>query len=387
MPRFEPFRGLRYDPATASLSEVIAPPYDVVGASERRRLALRSPLNAVRLELPEPDLAEGKDRYQVARELLDAWIDRGVLVADPEPALYPYRMTTPDGISTTGVIGALEIGDDVLPHEETLPKPRSDRLDLLRATRANLSPIWGLSLSGGLTSRLPTGRAPAVDVEDEDGVRHELWVVDEAPVVERIRAAVAASPVVLADGHHRYQVATSYRDERPAEADAALVMTFVVELSPDQIRLGAIHRTLEGLDGDVVAAFGRWFDVVRAGPASRRTVAALAEAQSLALITEKDAWLLTPRAETYALADSELDTSLFALVDRGLPPHETTHRHTWEEVVDAIESHTAQAGVLLRPVSVAQLTRWAEEQRRMPPKSTFFTPKPRTGLVFRLLTA
>ena len=388
MPRFEPFPGLRYDPDRVSLSEVIAPPYDVIGQAERQRLELRSAANAVRLELPEPDLAAGMDRYQVARSLLDRWMDRGIIKPDEPAAFYAYRMTTPEGASTTGVVGALEIGDEVLPHEQTLPKPRSDRLDLLRATRANLSPIWGLSMAGGLTETLPTGRPPTSAVHDDDGVLHELWVVDEEPLLRRIAATVQSAPVVLADGHHRYQVATTYRDELggiQVAGDAALVMAFVVELSDDQVHVGAIHRTLSGLDGDLVSDLGRWFDVVRAGPASRQTVQALADAQSLALVTKTGAWLLTPRPEASVLTESELDTSLFALVDGALPAHQTTHRHTWQEVMEALEAGQADAGVLLRPVSVAQLTEWAKERRRMPPKSTFFFPKPRSGLVYRLL--
>src|SRR5580658_8734468 len=142
VPRFEPFVGLRYDPARVSLDQVIAPPYDIIEPKERGHLAARHAANAVHVELPEADLRAGIDRYQVAAGLLAAWQADGILRADPAPAFYPYPMITPDGTSSTGVIGALGIddaGDDVLPHEETLPKPKSDRYDLLSATRANLS--------------------------------------------------------------------------------------------------------------------------------------------------------------------------------------------------------------------------------------------------------
>src|ERR1035437_8048342 len=143
MPRSSPFRGLRYDPAIIPLGQVIAPPYDVIEPAERTRLATRSSFNSVHLELPDADLRAGLDRYQVAAHLLSAWRSDGVLVLEDHPAFYLYRMTTRNGRTTLGVIGALGLpeedeGGEILPHEETLPKPRSDRLNLLTATEANL---------------------------------------------------------------------------------------------------------------------------------------------------------------------------------------------------------------------------------------------------------
>jgi uncharacterized protein (DUF1015 family) len=388
MPRFEPFRGLRYDPATVRLEQVIAPPYDVIGSAERVTLANRNPANSVQVELPEPDLQRGLDRYQVAAGLLASWIEKGILVSDPAPAFYPYRMTSPDGRVSTGVIGALGMDDDVLPHEQTLPKPRSDRLDLLRATGANLSPIWGLSLTAGLSATFDPQGPPAGDVFDDDGVRHQIWVLDDPSAVEAVRQAIAASPVVVADGHHRYETARAYRaadDGHPGDHD--LVMALVVELAEDQLTVGPIHRTLGGLpEGtDLPAVFGRWFDVVHAGPASERVVGALGSSRSLALMTPDEAWLLTPRPEAYEVAGSDLDASLVALAVRELPEHESTHQHSWQEAFADVKSGTAQAAVLLRPVTVAQIAEWAAARRRMPPKTTYFSPKPRTGMVFRRL--
>ena len=144
----EPFAGLRYDTARVDLSMVIAPPYDVISTEDRVRLAARHSANAVRIELPEPDNRSGLDRYSHAARQLEQWQEDGVLVRDPRPSLYAYRMTTPEGTRPTVSIGALGIDEasrtSILPHEQTLPKPKSDRLDLLRATEANVSPIWGL---------------------------------------------------------------------------------------------------------------------------------------------------------------------------------------------------------------------------------------------------
>jgi uncharacterized protein (DUF1015 family) len=195
VPRFEPFQGLRYRPDVAPLAQVIAPPYDVISPTERAHLASRHRANAVLVELPEADLSGQRDRYVVAADLFARWQAKDLLVADPVPSLYPYRMTDTAGRVTTGVIGALGLAEpgaesDILPHEQTLPKPKSDRLDLLRATRANLSPIWGLSMAKGVTATFdPTDDDPVADVVDDDGVRHQLWVLSDADTVAEIGRA------------------------------------------------------------------------------------------------------------------------------------------------------------------------------------------------------
>ncbi len=396
MPRFEPFRGLRYDPERVRIDQVIAPPYDVISSAERVHLVSRSPYNSVRLELPEPDLRAGRDRYELAAELLASWLERGVVVPDETPSLYPYRMTLADGQRTTGVLGALGLAEpgpdsDVLPHEQTLPKPKSDRLDLLRATRANLSPIWGLSLAQGLTATFEPIEPPLLDAFDDDGVRHELWVLDEPDVIDAVGRAVASAPVVIADGHHRYETARTFqREVRAANGDRPgphdLVLALVVELAEDQLTVGPIHRTFTDLpaDVDLPAGFHKWFDVVRAGDATERVVGALGDSQSLALLTPGGAWMLTPRPELSEAAGSDLDSSFIELAMRDIP-HTSTHQHTWREAFAAVESGQAQAAVLLRPVSVAQIAEWADARRKMPPKTTYFSPKPRTGMVFRSL--
>ncbi|HEX3793705.1 MAG TPA: DUF1015 domain-containing protein [Acidimicrobiales bacterium] len=398
MPRFEAFRGLRYAPDLAPIRQVIAPPYDVISSAERVHFATRHPANAVLVELPEPDLRAGHDRYQVATELFARWQGEGIIRPDPTPCLYPYRMTDTNGRASTGVIGALGLAEpgqesDILPHEQTLPKPKSDRLDLLRATRANLSPIWGLSMQRGLTATFdPTDDEPTADAYDDEGVRHQLWVLSDLDAIAAISAAVAQAPVVIADGHHRYETARTFQAEtRAANGNVAgphdLIMTLIVELAEDQLTVGAIHRTVSGLpdDFDLVAACAPWFDVVRAGSADERTLSALADAQSLALITKGDAYLLLPHPETYEAAGNDLDSSLIALALSHLPPHESTHRHSVAEAMAALQDGEAQVAFLLRPVTVAQIEQWAAARDRMPPKTTYFSPKPRTGMVYRSL--
>ena len=422
MPRFEPFAGVRYDPGRVDLSAVVAPPYDVVGPEDRARLIARHSLNSIRVELPEGDHRAELDPYANAARQLEQWQEEGILVRDPTPSLYAYRMTPPDGRATNGVIGALGIDErsaaEILPHELTLAKPKSDRLDLLRATRANLSPIWGLSLTPGLTKTFERDDPAHAAATDEDGVRHELWVIDDPAVIDAVRETVGSSPVVIADGHHRYETALAYRREQSAAGSPAtggggtgspateagdgetgaggaatgaggadLVMALIVELAEDQLEVGPIHRALSGLpDGlDLVDAFSSWFDVTRAGDFNDRTSAALGQSGALALVMASGTWLLSPKDGTPEAAGADLDSSMVALVIAELPDHELGFFHSWRDAVDAVAAERAQAVVLLRPVSVEQIAEWAHAGRRMPAKSTYFHPKPRTGMVFRTL--
>ncbi len=405
MPRFEPFRGIRYDSARVDLSSVIAPPYDVIDEHERARLAGRHSANAVRIELPEPDHRAGLDRYAHAAVQFQRWLEEGVLRRDPGPTFSAYRMTTIHGHVTNGVIGALGIDDasaaDILPHEETLPKAKSDRLELLRATRANLSPIWGLSMTAGLSDLFVSKTVADTRAVDDQGTVHEVWVIDDPDDLEAISTAVASSPVVVADGHHRYETARTFRSEgsqrsahpgrpRSAEAPGAgddLVLALIVELAEGNLEVGAIHRGLSHLPegSDLLAAFSSWFDVTRAGALDERTVDALGEAGALALVMPSGCWLLSPKDGTPEAADADLDSSMVALVLAELPHHDVQFHNSWQDAVRAVVDGRAEAVCLLRPVTPSQIAAWAHRRRRMPPKTTYFVPKPRTGIVYRTL--
>ena len=171
-------------------------------------------------------------------------------------------MTTTDDlgrpVATLGVLGALTLSrpdeGEILPHEHTTKKAKSDRLDLLRGTRTNLSPIWGLSLSHGLSALIDVSAPPYQAWNDEDGTLHETWRITDQPQIDAICAAIGSTPLVIADGHHRYETSLAYRDERRATdgpggpADATLC--YVVELSDEQLTVRPIHRLVHGL-GDV----------------------------------------------------------------------------------------------------------------------------------------
>ncbi len=415
MPEFLPFRGTRYA-STASApvddSEVAAPPYDVIDDDERVALETRSPINSVRLIQPQ-----GPDRYADAARLLAAWRADGTLATDPEPAFYGYRMryTDADGRArtTVGVLGALRLPpaagapttgpEAILAHERTISKHKSDRLDLLRATRANLDPIWGLSLAGGIRAAVGDA-APAAIVFDELGTRHELVPITDPARIAAITEAVGSAPMVLADGHHRFETASNYRNEIagtgtsvPLDGSGS-IMAFVTELEEEELSVGPIHRLLSQLDGlDLRAALAPWFEVVDAGPVTAvdadRLDGLLRTHPGPLLVDAQGAALLTARADVVQplLTDPapvrDTDAAAFeAVIVPALPAGaEIAYRAGAVTCAGLVGKGEADAAILLRPATVEQIRAAAFGGLRFPQKTTFFEPKPRTGLVFRVL--
>ena len=386
MPRFEPFPAIRYDHDRVDVAAVVAPPYDVLSADDRAALAAQDAHNVVIVDVP--DEADGPDRYKVAGETFRAWRDEGILIVDNEPAYYRYAMTFTDESGTrrtiAGVLGALAVvdpGGDVLPHEQTTPKASTDRLDLTRATEANLSPIWGLSLAAGLAARTAEPGEVLARVTDADGVEHRLDRIDDPARVEAIHAAIASAPVLIADGHHRYGVARSYRDERGPGTPADLTLAFVQELTEEQLVVQPIHR-LVTTDADLAAALAASFELSEPTAVDLATPAEQQRRGALCLVAADGAGrFLVPRAGAFDgvrdLDSARLDHALASV------SHTLEYQHGVTETLEALRRGPASWAVLLRPVTVAQIRATASEGALMPPKSTFFWPKLRTGLVFR----
>ena len=391
VPRFEPFRATRYA-ADLPLDDVTAPPYDVLSADDVARLAARHPRNIVRVDVPGPD--DDHERYEHAAQRLTAWRDEGTLVVDPLPSFTIYRMAfrTPDGRrrETVGVLGALEVVDEgaggVLPHERTTPKAKTDRLDLTRTTGANLSPVWGLSLAAGLTQQLAAAGTLVGECTDEHGVVHRAERVDEPERVAEIAGLVGSAPVLIADGHHRYAISRTYRDERRAlDGPGAwdLTLSYVGELVEDQLSIDAIHRVYPATAAEaLLATFADAFDTEPAGAIDEQTGPELVRRGALCLVhPDGTGTFLTPRPDRFAGVRA-LDGALLehALASADV---DVTYQHGISEVVELVRSGRAGSAVLIRPTGIDEIRRTADEGLLMPPKSTFFTPKLRTGLVVR----
>ena len=401
VPRFEPFAALRYS-ADEPLDNVVAPPYDVLSLADVDALVSRHDHNIVAVDVPLD--SDGLDRYEHAGDRLRSWISEGVLVRDESPSLTLYRMEFTDETGrarrTVGVIGALEVVDEgasgVLAHERTTPKAKTDRLELTRATQCNLSPVWGLSLTVGL-SELLLERGEAVGrCTDENGVVHRVERVTDPIRLSAISSAVAANSVLIADGHHRYAVSRSYRDEvREAsgrvDTDAELTMAYVTELVDEQLSIDAIHRVYRGISADALATRLSTFCVLtEAGRVTARFAAEAIDRGAMCLVRSDGTGVwLTPRPDAFrevrALDGAYLEHAMADQRGTDGEPIDVTYQHGVRNVIDLLSADEADAAVLIRPTSIDEIRRTAIERLLMPPKSTFFTPKLRTGLVIRPL--
>ena len=392
MPRFEPFQALRYGSST-ELNDVCSPPYDVLSDADRLALADKHENNIVHIDMP---LAPSGNAYEHAASVLNQWISNGVMVRDDVPSFTLYRMQFTDSTgkprNVVGVIGALEVVDEgaggVLPHERTTPKAKTDRLELTRATDANLSPVWGLSLANGLSKLLSEPGELVGSVVDDLGVIHSVERVTDGARIAAISASISTHPVVIADGHHRYAISRTYRDEsrerlNSKSSGAELTMTYVNELIDEQLSVAAIHRLYEGISyTELAAALSPFFTITDADPVGPKTLSQMNDRASLCLVakTGRTHWL-TPIAEKFT-GVRNLDS---AYLEHALSTvqHEVRYQHGVTEVQHELQTSDATAAILIRPVSVAEIQRTANEGLLMPPKSTFFTPKLRTGFVLR----
>ena len=433
MPEVRPFRALRYESEIiGDLAAVVSPPYDVISPTEAAVLLARHPKNVVRLDLPVGEQGDGPDdRYRRAARTFAAWRSDGTFHKDPRPSLYVYEQAYRLPGSTIervqrGFFGRLRLepfgpGSGVLPHEQTMSASREDRYKLLRATGVNTSPVVGLySDPAGQAARILDEVArttPIADVSDVDGVRHRMWALPAegsgAGQVASLISAAGAGPITIADGHHRYETALRYRDERrmsrSCEEDPAfdyILALFLDAASP--LTVLPTHRVVGGLGDDGVGALRRGLadlfdeDPVE-GPSS--LLAAFGAAQPargghgrIGLWTRAGAAILTARRAAFepllpasGEALRQLDVSLLQValerlvgIDQAaLTAGRVTYTKSADEAIGWVNVGTDGADVafLLEPTPVASIVEVAREGDLMPPKSTYFYPKPLTGLV------
>jgi len=429
-----PFRALRYnthDPL--SLALVTAPPYDCIGERQREELYRTHPHNIVRLILPReaPGDDEVTNKFTRAADLLERWTRAGVLVRDPLPALYLYQQEfRVEGVAylregLLARVGLEEFGSGrIFPHEETMRTVREERLRLLRAVRAHLSPVFAVypdpeNLVPRLFHEVVHGE-PIVQTVDADGVVHRLFGSTDPGLAERVAEVMAEVPLYIADGHHRYEVALAYRRElleagHPVDEDhpAAYLLMLCVSMHHPGLVVLPTHRVLCGLEGlecerlrEATAEHFEWRTFGGAEATSPRMVERLREAppHSFALwlrgvseghlLTLRDPAVMDRLAADRSPAWRRLDVAILerVFIDRclgravrSLKGLRRRYVHPAQEAFDAVFERGADAAVLLRPLAVEALEAVAAAGERMPPKSTYFYPKPLSGLVINPL--
>jgi uncharacterized protein (DUF1015 family) len=423
----QPFRGLRYNQTKAgALENLLAPPYDVVSPAERDLLVGRSPYNVIQIELP----VGGDDRYRRAADLLAGWRRDGILAQEHAPALYVLEERfSVDGVDyqRLGVLAAVTVepwsSGAVLPHEHTLPGPKADRLRLLQATRTSISPIFLMydDPGGQIRGALETVavQEPVTNVQLDPGdIPHaaresRLWPVTDQQVLATLVPAFAATQAYIADGHHRYETALTYRDQQrrahPAAPDGPwdAALMFLVAVDDPGLTVLPFHRVIRHVDAgrlaNLPAALAQVYalETFPAGEPLETTLQRLTQAgagaMAVAGLSER-LTLLRPRRDPAGVLPPErahswrsLDVSaLHGLVLEpllGLGEEEVRSERYVQytrdaaEAVQAVRDGQAQLAFLLNPTRPAQVCAVARDHERMPQKSTFYYPKPLTGFV------
>jgi uncharacterized protein (DUF1015 family) len=441
-----PLRGFRYNAGIAAedtgasgsapalpasgLAAVVTPPYDVISPDAQARYYDRHQYNIIRLELglEQPDDDALNNRYTRAAEIFARWRLEGVLQQDAAPGMYVYQQrfgAAGKEYTRTSLLARVRLepwdAGVVLRHEHTLAKPRNDRLRLLRACAANLSPIMSLyddpeHVIVDLVQQA-TQAAPLAEFADEAGETHRLWHLADETVVAQLHDTFAAKQLFIADGHHRYETALAYRDEvrelhrglTPDEAANFVLMALVALDDPGLVVLPT-HRLVRGLDAKRVSgiptALKRYWELTQLDNAddAEALVAGLAEAGNdgavaAVVATNKHRWLarLNDEGRTRMrqigepAAWQQLDVAVAheLIVDAalGIPRDaiatgdQITYTHAAADALSAVQSGAAQVTILLNPTRPEQVRDVAQTGAVMPQKSTYFYPKLITGVV------
>jgi uncharacterized protein (DUF1015 family) len=419
----QPLRALRYDPEVVGpLKNVVAPPYDVIDASQRAELIARSPFNVVAVDLPKAWGAEEDERdpYRAAGELFESWQLEGALVREDGPSLWAHTQdyTGPDGLARKrrGFFCRVRIeqygAGRVRPHERTHPGPKEDRLRLTRATRANISPIFSLysDPAGAAWDALApaTEQPPWAEITDADGTVHRLWRVSDTDAIAAVQRATGDAELLIADGHHRYETMQAYADEVGGDGDHRFILMCLVALEDPGLTVFPTHRLIGGLSEErreaLRQALERDFKIVEV-PFEEIAPAPGKGPLQLGYFNGRDGRALRLTIKDQAIADAalpghseayrHLDTGVLeTLVLKnalGYSDDDIAHfnglfyaRDT-AEALAMVRSGDYDAAFLMRPTPVGQVRDVAAEGENMPPKSTYFFPKLLTGLLFNPL--
>ncbi|MBU4304069.1 MAG: DUF1015 domain-containing protein [Candidatus Omnitrophica bacterium] len=416
MADISPFCGLRYNLKTIkNIKDVFAPPYDIISEKEQKELYARHPFNVVRLILAKTTKKddEKSNRYSRAGSLFKKWIKDGVLVNDEKPAIYIYTQDyTVEGVrkKRIGFLARMKFDEKgCLPHEHTLIKPKEDRLRLIRRVHANLSPIFSFYIDNknavGNILKSYLKKKPLISFTDAEKIRHCFWKVDEAAAIKKICGLMKNKQVFIADGHHRYEVSRNFRDELlsagyPPDGDFNHVMMYLTGFNEDNLYVMPTHRLVKNVPEleSKLEALKKYFSVTAVKSLSAMLTSQKKEKGfSLGMyykgkffvLTMQDARLLeklmrkTPqqwRKLDVAMLNTVVFEHIFKL-DEAQKEDNIGYTRDAQEAVYSVNKKHFDVAFFPNATKAEQVKTIALSGSRMPQKSTYFYPKPITGLV------
>ncbi len=416
MAEIRPFKGFCY--TTRDVTDVLAPPYDVIDDKIHRELTEKSDHNSVRLILPT-----GDDPYENAAELLKRWIDSRVLAKGEKPAMYRYHQVFQSaGVSCTrkGFIAEVKLHEFdervILRHERTLKGPKEDRLKLMKATRMHLSQIFTMyedkeRAIDALFAQYETA-PPTFEGKTDDGTLHRVWVVHEDDNTRKIQKLLSDKRLYIADGHHRYETMLALRrwlkETGAATDNVDFGMMFLIDMADPGLVVLPTHRVIHSVKNfaleDSLTKLQEWFEIEMLPQLAADAIDELLESikvpsfivadgsGSMRLLKLKEgtdvATILGVTAAVAALDVAVLHGFVFEKtlgIDRKAQEAQSNLKYikSTEKAVKAIASEDAQAVFFMKATPTSQVKAVADDDDVMPQKSTFYYPKIASGLVYR----
>lgn len=423
MADIRPFRALRFTEKAGRIDQLTCPPYDIISEQQRQAYLAANPHNIIRLELPR----DGEDPYRTAGETFRDWMQDGILQEDEEEALYIYDIgftipSAPAPLHVTGIVARVHLeefsANIVLPHEWTLSKAKTDRLNLMKATGCNFSDIYSLYMADPGTPDVLTlteGLVPMSDMTDEAGLTHRLWAVTDRDIIEQVRRRFADKKLYIADGHHRYETALNYRRFRheqsaPEGGPADYVMMMLVEMSHPGLVVFPTHRLVRDVPGFDAARLLRdcaaYFEVrpldeealegaLSAAYDAGQKAFGFFDGMSFSLLTLRDTAVMDTLLPDVSPASRRLDVNVLhtLVLERLLGIDQEnmrnqvnlTYTRSLSEALESVRGGDSQCCFLLNPTRVSEIRDVAAAGEKMPQKSTYFYPKLITGLTMNRL--
>ena len=426
MAKISPFKGVLYNKdKIAHFETVVSPPYDVISSSMRDELYRRDQYNIVRIILGKELTSDNKsyNKYTRAANFIDEWLKIGVLKKDKKPAIYIYEekyLHKGKPRSRVGFISLLRIEDPktslVLPHEYTFAKPKEDRLNLIRAVKANTEPIFcifedGRDVVANALKAYTKKQKPTINIPFE-GVEHRVWVLTDSGIIKKVENALSKKQVFIADGHHRYEVSMAFRNEMRRKLGNKRakkfenIMVYFSALADDNLTILSTYRVVKSIGNkkwdELERALKRYFDIEYVKTKEEMFGALDKESTGYAfgmffkngkfyVLKLKDESVLTvvikedKSAEWRRLNVTVLHFLVFdhiLHIDR-FSSNDENILYTRDEdyAIQQVAKAGCEAAFFQLPTKMSQVRDIAKKGDRMPHKSTYFYPKPLSGLV------